>query len=329
MHPPRHTEPAATVDRPRRHLLGRLGALVRSTALLATLALPAWPGQWACAADALPAGAGAAPAARRLAPDIAKLVARGELVVAMLATDTPPFFFGQGDQLQGLDVDMARDLARELGVGVRFDRSATSFNEVVDKVSRGEADVGISKISRTLARAKAVRFSNAYLSLHHALILNRLAFARLAGDRPPQQVMKDYDGSLGVIAKSSFQDFAQTNFPHARIRPYGSWSDVVAAVERGEVIAGYRDEFEVKRLLAERPSVALRLRTITLKDREDTLGIAIGADAPMLHAFINQFLASRRTRLDIQQVLQALPGAPSASRPAASAASVNSTAARP
>jgi ABC-type amino acid transport substrate-binding protein len=251
----------------------------------------------------------AAPAAegRRKAPEFKRIAARGELVVAMLKTDTPPFFFERQGRLQGIDVELALELGKSLGVPVRFDRSAGSFNEVVDKVSRGEADLGISKISRTLARAQAVLFSDPYLTLHHGLILNRLEFARLARERTPAQALRDFNGSLGVIANSSFYDYAQRNFPKARVVSFPTWVEVVAAVERGQVVGGYRDEFEVKRLLAEQPQAALKLRTVTLKDEIDAIGIAIGADAPTLQSYVNMFLATRKTQLDVASVLKALP----------------------
>ena len=244
---------------------------------------------------------------RRKAAEFVKMANRGALVVAMLKTDSPPFFYMRGDQLQGIDVDMAREIGKELNLPVRFDRSANSFNDVVDIVSRGEADLGISKISRTLARSQAVLFSQPYLTLHHALILNRLEFAKMARDVPVAQAVRDFRGSLGVIANSSFADFAVSNFPKAKVRPYASWDALVAAVQAGEVVGGYRDEFEAKRLLSEQPSAGLRLRTITLKDLDDAIGIAVGADAPTLLAYVNQFLSLRKKPLDIGEVLKALP----------------------
>ncbi|WP_085316762.1 ABC transporter substrate-binding protein [Derxia lacustris] len=244
---------------------------------------------------------------RLLAPDIARIVERGELVVAMLGSDMPPFFEERDGQLVGLEVDMANDLARELKVArVRFDRSAKTFNEVVDVVARHEADLGISKLSRTLARAQVIRFSEPYLRLNHALVLNRVAFARLALDRPLTSVVRDFNGSLGVIGKSSFADYATRNFTRAKLQPYPSWDEVVAAVRKGEVVGAYRDEFEIKRLLRADPTASLTLRTVTLKDLEDTLGIAVNMQDPVLLAFVNQFLEQRPAKLDIDKVLQAV-----------------------
>ena len=243
---------------------------------------------------------------RRLAPEFERIKQRGELLVAMLGTDTPPFFFVQDQRLQGFDVDLAREIAKSLGVQLRFDRSAASFNEVVDKVSRNEADLGISKISRTLQRSQAVLFSQPYLTLYHGLLLNRVAYARLAGEKPPALVLRDFRGTLGVIAQSSFHDFALVNFPNAQIRPYPNWVELVAAVRRGELVAAYRDELEVKRVLVEQPRAALTLRTITIKDQQDALGVAVGTGSTSLLAYINQMIEGRSPKLTVTDILKAI-----------------------
>ena len=51
-----------------------------------------------------------------LPTDIAAIKRAGKLVVAMNGSDSPPFFSGQGDNLHGLDVDIARSIAKQLGV---------------------------------------------------------------------------------------------------------------------------------------------------------------------------------------------------------------------
>jgi ABC-type amino acid transport substrate-binding protein len=173
-------------------------------------------------------------------------------------------------------------------------------------VARQEADLGISKLSRTLARAQTISFTDPYLRLNHAFILNRVKFAELARDRPLPTVIRGFKGSIGVIAKSSFADYATKNFPEAEIREYPSWGEVLKALEKGQVMAAYRDEFEIKRLLKIDPTVSLTLRTVTFRDLEDSLGIAVGIQDPTLLAFVNQFLAEGTEKLTIDKVLKAV-----------------------
>ncbi len=246
------------------------------------------------------------PDGRLLAPDIARIVTRGELIVAMLGVDTPPFFYEKKGELVGLEVDLARAIGKELGVQVRFNREAKTFNAVVDIIARGEADMAISKLSRTLARTQVISFSQPYLTLNHALILNRVKFAQFAKDKPLPQVIRNFTGSIGVIAKSSFSDYARRNFPQAKLQEYPGWGDVLKALDKGEIIGAYRDEFEVKRILKADPTASLVLRTVTLKDLEDTLGIAVGINDHVLLAFVNEYLTQRTDKLTTEKVLAAL-----------------------
>jgi len=297
---------------------GTLAAPAAPVAATPVVAAPATPAAPAAAAFAVEPAAPATPPVlvnglvrvpdgRLLAPDIARIVTRGELVVAMLKVDTPPFFFfDDSGQWTGLEVGLAQSLAKELGVKLRFNREAGTFNAVVDLLANGQADLAISKLSRTLARSQTIAFSDAYLTLSHSLILNRVKFAQLSRGRPLPEVIRNFDGSIGVIAKSSFADYARTNFPHAKVQEYATWNDVLVAVNKGEIVSAYRDEFEVKRVLKADPTVSLVLRTVTLKDLEDTLGIGVAVTDTTLLAYVNQFLAQRAEKLDIQKVLQAL-----------------------
>lgn len=203
-------------------------------------------------------------------------------------------------------MDLARAIGKELGVKVRFNRDAKTFNAVVDIIARGEADMAISKLSRTLARTQIISFSQPYLTLNHALILNRVKFAQFAKDKPLPQVIRNFTGTIGVIAKSSFSDYAQRNFPKAKVQEYPGWGDVLKALDKGEIIGAYRDEFEVKRILKADPTASLVLRTVTLKDLEDTLGIAVGINDPVLLAFVNEYLTQRTDKLTTDKVLAAL-----------------------
>lgn len=284
--------------------------VLTTPAVAAPVAAPAAPAADAPAAPPAPVltnGLVRVPDGRLLAPDIARIVMRGELVVAMLKVDTPPFFFfDDSGQWTGLEVGLAQSLAKELGVKLRINRDAGTFNAVVDLLANGQADLAISKLSRTLARTQTIAFSDAYLTLNHSLILNRVKFAQLSRGRPLPEVIRNFDGSIGVIAKSSFADYARTNFPHAKVQEFATWNEVLAALYKGEIVSAYRDEFEVKRVLKADPTVSLVLRTVTLKDLEDTLGIGVAVTDTTLLAYVNQFLSQRTEKLDIQKVLQAL-----------------------
>lgn len=243
---------------------------------------------------------------RDVAPDIGRILARGELIVAMMRTDAYPFFYERDGAPMGSDVELARGLARELNVRIRFDRSSTTFDGVADLVAIGAADIGVSRLARTLTRFQKVSFSNPYMKLNHSLLINRLALARMAQDKPIDKIVRSFNGTLGVIRSSAWVEFARRNFPKARIIEFQSWDELVAAVTHGDIVAAYRDEYETRAVLAKSPSLALTLRTVSFDDAFSNLAVAVGVQDTALLAYINEFLMQNRTDNSITKLLMSV-----------------------
>ena len=76
--------------------------------------------------------------------------------------DYAPFSHrGDGDaEFEGIDIDLARDLAEALGVTVKF--VPTSWPTLLDDLLGGEYDIGMSGISRTLGRQQHGYLSQPY-----------------------------------------------------------------------------------------------------------------------------------------------------------------------
>src|SRR5260221_12602823 len=123
---------------------------------------------------AAPAAAAQERASPRRAPDMQRILDRGRLVVAVAGFAAPPFVtIGADGALGGHDIALAHGMAGALGLPVAFDRDATNFDDIVGKVAQGTADLGLSRLSATLARAVLVRFSRPSVGLRHALLVNR------------------------------------------------------------------------------------------------------------------------------------------------------------
>ncbi len=237
------------------------------------------------------------------ARDMAAIKTSGTLIVAIPDMRTPPFFFEDNGELKGLDIDLAKLVAQELGVRVVFNRDARSFNDAVNLVAQGRADMAAAKISRTLARAQTVLFSDPYIILPHALLVNRLRFAEISRRQSVTEVLQHYTGTLGVLGKSSFVGFAKANFPNATIVEFDNWDAVVDAVAAGKITAAYRDAFEIKRVLKIRPHLALSARSVIIEDITDSIGIAVGPDNFHLHSFLNLFLHQKNIKYSSDQIL--------------------------
>ncbi|WP_181170393.1 MULTISPECIES: transporter substrate-binding domain-containing protein [unclassified Mesorhizobium] len=243
------------------------------------------------------AQAAATPAQAQDAPKL--IVSDNKLRIAMPAFASDPFFPADGSGNSGIDMDLARGIAAELGVEPVFDRSAVTFDAMVQKLTSGEADLAIGKLSRTLQRGRSILYSRPYAMLHQGLLANRVNLARIAQGEPPEQIIRDFSGDLGVIEGSSFATYAATTFPHATIQRFAGWNTVVDAIRNGTIDLAYRDDFEIKKLMVDDPSMTVVARSITLTDKVDTIAVGISPDNPHLAAFVDLYLDLARG----QQVL--------------------------
>lgn len=264
------------------------------------------------AAQARPSATAPAPA---MPPDIQGIVERGKLTVAVLGQDNAPFFMQTEAQLSGLDIQLARALADQLGVSLDITRSAQTFDQVVDTVYGRKADLAISKISRTLKRAQRVRFSRPYLRMRQGLLVNRLQMAEQTQGRSIVETIRDLRGQVGVIKGSSYVGFLKQKFPQATIVEYPAWEDVVEAVVRGDILAAYRDELEVKKVVRTRPDAALQLQTVALTDTQDSLAVVLPWSSAHLLAFVDQYLDTLTAQYTVDTVLDEYAAYWAAQRP--------------
>ena len=244
------------------------------------------------------------PDGRLVAPEIARIIARGELIVAVMSRDTVPFVYEVNGKLMGVDIELAQQVSAELKVPIRFDRSAKTYDEVVELVATGRADLGVSKLARTLKRAKYVLFSDPYMRLEHSLLINRLAFASVVRDQSVAQAVRNFNGKISVLAGSAFEEFARRNFVKATIVPYPTWAKAVEAVKQGEAVAAYRDAIEVRTIMQSDPTLALTLRTVSFSDLESFLCVMVGPRDFVLQSFVNEIIASRVEKLTVNGLLK-------------------------
>jgi polar amino acid transport system substrate-binding protein len=237
-------------------------------------------------------------------PDMQRILDRGKLTVAVLGQDNPPFFMKLNNrELEGLDIQIAQALANQLSVTLDINRSAETFDDVVDAVYQLKADLAISKISRTLKRSQRVRFSQPYLRMRQGLLVNRLQLAQQAQGRTMEETIRNLKGKVGVLRNSSYVGFLKQKFPQATIVEFPTWSAIVDAVVQGDILAAYRDELEVKKVVRTKPDAALQLQTIALTDTQDSLAVVLPWNSTHLLAFVDQYLETMAAQYTVDLLL--------------------------
>jgi len=248
-------------------------------------------------------------------PDIQKIVDRRKIIIGLYYEDKPPFIMtDKKGALYGLDISLAKDIAKYLGVGVEFNREARSYAELYKIAANGvtatgnPVDVIISKFSMTYERAKGVRYSQPYLTFRQALIVNKLHAAKYKIEDYPIDYLKSAKVKIGVREKTSYVEYVGDMFKKAVIVE-GKWENIVDMVVKGEIAAVMRDEYEIMKLLKRDPELAIKISVYILKDRKDHIAMAVPCESVNLLAWLNIYLESRQQVLNAKDIINIYPEA--------------------
>jgi polar amino acid transport system substrate-binding protein len=250
--------------------------------------LLAWSAAGATADDTLP-------------PDIARIQQAGELRVALTRDDYPPFYQTQAGEPRGFDIELATDVAQNLNVKVKFLPLAGSWDDLVNIIATHQADVAISALSRTLPRALSVAYTQPYITLPQALLINRLKLAELETKGPPLVRLDNPAVRIGTRQGSSYMEFAQAAFPKARIVAYEHWGQSVQALLAGDIHAVMFDALQCRRTLLANPQYALKIQLLITK-YPDPFAMAVNwNDRALLH-WLNVYIDTVRDEGYLQQL---------------------------
>ena len=120
-----------------------------------------------------------------------------------------------GDGFEGIDIELAKSLAKALGVEAKFVK--TKWSDLMADFTAGKCDVAMGGISVTLERQKRAFFSAPYLVNGKAPIArcaDKDRFATVAGiDRPEVTVIVNPGGTNERFARASFKNARIELFP--------------------------------------------------------------------------------------------------------------------
>lgn len=158
------------------------------------------------------------------AEDLADIMARHVIRVAV-PTDYPPFgFVGPDMKPKGLDIDMATLIARKLGVKLEL-VPVTAPNRI-PYLQTNKTDLTISSLGKTAERAKVIDFSIAYSPFFDAVFGGKGTHATNYGE---------LTGKVIAVTRGSMQDEElQRLAPGAIVKRFEDNNGTVAAFLSGQ-----------------------------------------------------------------------------------------------
>lgn len=240
--------------------------------------------------------------------DIQAILDAGVIRVVVLNRDIPPMVYtNSAEQLVGLDIELAKDIGKKLGVRVEFIRTSSTQDEIIDEVARLKGDIALSFLSSDVQSALVVAFTQPYIQQNFRLLFNR---GRLLNTKRATPIKRAADllsaaqnQSIGVVAGSVYQAALSREYPHLKLKTYPHFSDLAHAIKTGALLIGLHGELQAEYYFRQHSELAIDIGFESL-NRSSDIRMAVRPDAPNLLNWLNIYLENYLAPRPLADILE-------------------------
>lgn len=229
---------------------------------------------------------------------LAAIKKSGVLKVATSA-DYAPFEFHTmvdgKDKIVGSDIDLAKAIAKELGV--KAEVSNMNFNTVLASLKEGKADLAISAISATDERKQQFDFTDNYYNPPQVVIINKKnkEIYRNANDLK--------DKNVGAQKGSIQEELVKTQLKGAKLVTIDKVPNMIVEVNQGSLAATVVEKTIAESYIAQNPD--LMIADISLEPAPDeAFAIALPKESSQLQKELNQIIKKLNDEGKIEEFIQ-------------------------
>ncbi|WP_347562469.1 basic amino acid ABC transporter substrate-binding protein [Clostridium sp. BSD2780061688st1 H5] len=209
------------------------------------------------------------------------------LVMATNA-EFPPYEYHEGDEVVGIDVDIASAIAEELGMELKVEDMA--FDSIIPAVTSGKADIGAAGMTVTPDREESVAFTDTYAHATQVIIVKE--DSDITG--PDDLVGKTIGVQLGTTG-----DLYATDIEDATVEQYNKGFEAVQALTQDKIDAVIIDGEPAKEFVAESEGLKILDEAFT----EEDYAIAVAKDNTELVDKINDALATLKESGKLDEII--------------------------
>lgn len=209
------------------------------------------------------------------------------LVMATNA-EFPPYEYYEGDEVVGIDAEIAQAIAEELGMTLKIEDMA--FDSIIPAVTSGKADFGAAGMTVTEDRKKNVDFTDTYATATQVIIVKE--DSDIAG--PDDLVGKKIGVQLGTTG-----DIYAGDIEDAEVEQYNKGFEAVQALTQGKIDAVVIDGEPAKEFVAQ--AEGLKILDEAFTEEEYAIAVAKGNDD--LREKINDALAKLKESGKIDEIV--------------------------
>jgi polar amino acid transport system substrate-binding protein len=205
--------------------------------------------------------------------------ARGRLVIGVTETSPPFSFLQPGRGIVGYDVDLAEQVAKNLGVAA--DKLAIINAERITALQQDRVDLVAVGMTRSKGRAKDIDFSYAYLDSPHMILVRKDGGIGHIGDFAGRK--------LGLVRSASVDAALKAAVPTMQIVFFDDYDAAFSAVA-DKRIEGFLADKMLLLWFAQKSGHAADFTLMGDYQLPRTAGFALKKDEPRFRDFVNQTL---------------------------------------
>lgn len=167
-----------------------------------------------------------------------------------------PYEYYENGEIVGVDIDVANEIAKELGKKLVI--KDVSFDFVINEVKSGKADFAAAGISITEERKKEVDFTNEYTISNQVVVVKKGSNIKTFDDIKDKKIAVQ----LGTVADL----YIEKNYKDATLIPHKKYLSAVEDVKMGKVDCIVMDELPAREIVKENDSLIV-LEGILFQDK--------------------------------------------------------------
>lgn len=201
---------------------------------------------------------------------------REDKLIMVTEAGFAPYEYYSDGKIVGVDVDIAREVAREMGVKLVV--KDVAFDSIITEVKSGKSDMGAAGISYTEERAKQVDFSHDYTKSRQVVIVRNDSKIYSISDIGKSKIAVQ----LGSIADS----YVSEEFSNNTIIRQKKYLAAIQDLKDNKVSCVVMDELPARAILLENGG----LRILDEAVAEDSYGIIVDKGNKELLEVINRVI---------------------------------------
>jgi polar amino acid transport system substrate-binding protein len=184
-------------------------------------------------------------------PNVDAIRQRGRLIVGVdQSTNLFSFRDPVSGELQGFDVDITREIARDLlGDPTKVEYRLLTSPERITALQNGTVDIVAKAMTITCARAEQIAFSSVYFEASQRLLVPKDSPVRGPADLAGKRVCSQVDTtSLATVARVA---------PTATLLAVQNWDDCLVALQQGQADAASTDNSILAGMAVQDPNLQI------------------------------------------------------------------------